>query len=135
MTGGWIALVRALGESLLAVLRAELAALQADLNRSTRQLGVALFFFGAVAALAFWLVGLLVFLLVALVAIWLPLAGAAGSVLAFLAVVCGVLFLLGRSRLNRMENPLDSARRRFDDHLDWWQNRLLAADTEEEDEL
>lgn len=134
MTGGWIALFRALGDALLAVLRAELAALQADLGKSGRQVGIALALFGGVLALAFWMVGLAVFFLVALLAKWLPLWGAAASVFGALALVAAVLGGLGWLRIKKAENPLESARRRFDDHLDWWQNRLLATDTEHEED-
>lgn len=134
MTGGWIALLRALGESLLAVLRAELAALQADLARSGRHVRNASVLFGALAALAFWMVGLLLFTAVAVLAIWLQLWAAALGVLGGLALVAAALGWGGYAQVKKIDNPLDSARRRFDDHLDWWQNRLLSADTEEEDE-
>jgi uncharacterized membrane protein YqjE len=133
VTGGWIGLFRALGESLLGVLRAELAALQADLARSGRHVRNAVVLFGATAALAFWVVGLLIFVAVAVVALWLPLWGAAASVLGVLVVVGILLGGWGYSQIKKVENPVDSARRRFDDHLDWWQNRLLASDTEEDE--
>jgi hypothetical protein len=133
VTRGWIALFRSLGEALLGVVRAELAALQADLARSGRQVGVALALFGGVVALVFWIVGLVVFTLVAVVSIWWPLWGAALSVLGGLALLAALLARIGLSQLKKAENPLESARRRFDDHLDWWQNRLLASDTEEDE--
>jgi uncharacterized membrane protein YqjE len=133
VTRGWIALFRSLGEALLGVVRAELAALQADLARSGRQVGVALLLFGGVAALTFWFVGLLIFTVVVALDIWLELWAAALWVLIAMALVGGALGVLGWLRLKKAENPLESARRRFDDHLDWWQNRLLASDTEEDE--
>jgi hypothetical protein len=133
VTGGWIALVRSLGEALLSVLRAELAALQADLSKSGRHFGVALALFGGAAAIAFWVVGLAVFALVSLAALWLPLWAAALAVLALFAGGAALLVWRGLARLEKVENPIESVRRRVDDHLDWWQSRLLATGEEEEE--
>lgn len=123
---GWIDLFRSLGESLIEVLRAETSALQADLKTSGRHMGLALAFFGAAVLLSFWVLGLLVFLLVTLVDIWLPLPAAAGIVLLFFVLVMALLGWLGYRRIKLVENPVDSVKRHVDDHLDWWQNGLLA---------
>lgn len=123
---GWIDLIRSLGESLLEVLRAELAALQEDFSRSGRRLGVALGFLGGAAVLLFWLVGLLLFTLIVVLAIWLPLWAAALILLGLFALATGILAALGVRRLREIENPVDNVRRRVDDHIDWWQNSLLA---------
>ena len=123
---GWIDLFRTLGESLIEVLRAETSALQTDLKTSGRHLTVALAFFGAAALLSFWVVGLLVFLLVTLFDIWLPLAAAAAIVFAIFLLAMGILAWLGYRRYRLFENPVDSVKRHVDDHLDWWQNGLLA---------
>jgi hypothetical protein len=123
---GWIDLFRSLGESLIEVVRAETSALQADLKTSGRHLGLALAFFGAAVLLSFWVLGLLVFLLVTLVDIWLPLPAAAGIVLLFFVLVMALLGWLGYRRIKLVENPVDSVKRHVDDHLDWWQNGLLA---------
>lgn len=122
---GWIELLRSLGESLIEVVRAEVEALQGDLKRSGRHLGIALALLGAVAVLAFWIVGLIVFFLVALLAYWLPLWGAALVVLVLFAVVAAVLGLLAKRHLSRFQ-PVDDVKRHVDDHLDWWQNGFLA---------
>jgi len=128
----WIGMLRALGEALLAVLRAELAALEADLRRSGHYLWVGVALLGAAAGVLFWTFGLLVFTLVAVVAIWLPLWGAALAVLAIFAAAAGLLAGLGISRLRRIENPAADVKRRVADHLDWWQHRLLGqADAQE----
>ena len=50
---GWIDKFRSLGESLFAVLRAEMAALQEDLTRSGRHLGVALGLMGGALIIFF----------------------------------------------------------------------------------
>lgn len=123
---GWIDLIRSLGESLLEVLKAELAALQEDFSRSGRRLGLALGLLGGAAVLLFWLVGLLLFTLIVVLSIWLPLWAAALILLGLFAIVTGILAWLGVRRLREIENPVDNIRRRVDDHLDWWQNSLLA---------
>lgn len=123
---GWIDLFRSLGESLIEVVRAETTALQADLKTSGRHMGLALAFFGAAALLSFWVLGLLVFLLVTLIDIWLPLSAAAGIVFVIFFVAMLILGWLGYRRYLLVENPVDSVKRHVDDHLDWWQNGLLA---------
>jgi hypothetical protein len=124
---GWIDLFRSLGESLVEVVRAEVAALQGDLKRSGRNLGVALAFLGGAVLLVFWVLGLLVFSMVAVLSIWLQLWAAALLVLALFLLLTGLLAWLGVSRLRHVENPVDSVKRHVDEHLDWWQNGLLAA--------
>lgn len=123
---GWIDLFRSLGESLIEVLRAETGALQEDLKRSGRYYGVALALFGAAALLSFWVLGLLVFLLIALLTLWLQLWAAALIVFLLFFITMVVLGLAGRSQWRKAENPVDSVKRHVDDHLDWWQTGLLA---------
>lgn len=122
---GWIEMFRGLGESLLDVLRAEVATLQEDLSRSGRIAGGALALLGTALILLFWIVGLLVFTLIAVLAIWLQLWAAALIVLALFLVATGILAWLGVNRFKQVENPVQTFRRRVDDHLDWWQNTLL----------
>src|SRR6185295_6665960 len=68
--------IRGLGQALVDVLRAELAALERDLARSGGELSKGLGLFGAAAALAFWAIGALVVAAIAGLAVWLPLWGA-----------------------------------------------------------
>ena len=123
---GWIDLFRSLGESLIEVVRAETGALQEDLKRSGHHLGVALGLLGAAVLLLFWILGLAVFTLVSLLAVWLQHWAAALIVLALFALIAGVLAWLGVKQLRQVENPVDSVKRHVDDHLDWWQSGLLA---------
>lgn len=123
---GWIELFRSLGESLIEVVRAETTALQADLKTSGKHLGVALGLLGAAVLLLFWVLGLTIFLAIAILDIWLPLAGAVAIVFGVFLLVMGVLVWLGLRQLRLVENPVDSVKRHVDDHLDWWQNSLLA---------
>ena len=122
---GWIEMFRGLGESLLEVLRAEVATLQEDLGRTGRIAGGALMLLGAALILSFWVVGLLVFTLVAVLTIWLQLWAATLIVLGLFIGVTALLGWLGWRRLQQAENPIQTFRRRVDDHLDWWQNTLL----------
>jgi len=122
----WIDLFRSLGEALLEVWRAELATLQDDLSRSGRHLGVALGLFGAAVILLFWTVGLILFVLIALLHIWLEWWGAALIVLALFLIAMAVLGRLGLNRIRKVENPMETVRRRVDSHFDWWQHGLLA---------
>jgi hypothetical protein len=123
--GGWIDMFRGLGEALLDVLRAEVATLQEDLTRSGRIAGGALALLGAALILLFWIVGLLVFVLIAVLAIWLQLWAASLIVLGLFLVATGILAWMGKNRLKQVENPVQTFRRRVDDHLDWWQNTLM----------
>ena len=121
----WIDLFRSLGESLLEVVRAELAALQEDFQRSGRHFGVALGLFGAALVLLFWMVGLLLFAVVAILHVWLPLWAAAFAVLALFVLATAILGVLGTRQMRQVENPLETVRRRVDNHLDWWQHSFL----------
>ena len=122
---GWIDMFRALGESLIEVLRAEMATLQEDLTRSGRHLGGALGFLGVVLILAFWIFGLLIFCLVALLYVWLPLWASALIILLLFTAAAGLFAWLGMKRMRQVENPVATVRRRVDSHLDWWQNSML----------
>ena len=122
---GWIQMFRGLGESLIEVLRAEVATLQDDLTRSGQSLGRALALLGAALILLFWIVGLLIFFLIALLYVWLQLWAAALIVLALFLLGAGLLAWLGMRHMRRVENPMQTVRRRVDDHLDWWQNNRL----------
>ncbi len=123
--GGWIEMFRGLGESLLDVLRAEVATLQEDLTRSGRIAGGALALLGTALILLFWIVGLLIFALIAVLAIWLQLWAASLIVLGLFLIATGILAWMGLNRLKQVENPVQTFRRRVDDHLDWWQSTLL----------
>ncbi|MBV8199103.1 MAG: phage holin family protein [Acidobacteria bacterium] len=123
---GWIELFRSLGQALFEVLRAEAGALGQDLRRSGGQLLRGLALFGGAAAVGFWTLGVLMLALVAVLAIWLKPWAAALIVAGVFAGTAGLLAALGWRQLRRLETPAASIRRRVEDHLDWWQHRLLA---------
>lgn len=124
--GAWIELFRSLGQALLDLFKAELATLRRELERSGRTLAVALGLFGAAAAVGFWLIGALIYSLIQVVAIWLPLWGASLAVTGLFAVAMAVLALVGVRKLKRIESPAATVGRRWEDHLEWWNDRLLA---------
>ncbi|MDP9122337.1 MAG: phage holin family protein [Acidobacteriota bacterium] len=126
MAGGWVPLFRSLGQSLLAVFQAEVAVLGEDFKRSGRHLGVGAALVGAAAAISFWVAGLLLFVLVAVLSLWLETWAAALIVCAFFGLVAGILLYLGFRQLRQLASPLADIRRRAADHLEWWRNRLLA---------
>jgi hypothetical protein len=122
---GWVEMFRGLGEALLEVLRAEVATLQEDLSRSGRIAGGALALLGTALILLFWIVGLLIFAMIAVLHIWLELWAASLIVLGLFLLATGILAWMGVNRFKQVENPVQTFRRRVDDHLDWWQNTLL----------
>lgn len=122
----WMEQFRALGQSYLDLVRAEWDQLLAELMVSARKLGIGSALLIAAGMVAFWFVAVLTFFLITLVAIWLPLWASSGIVLLILLLLMGILAGIGISRLKAIENPADTVGRRWDDHLDWWENRLLA---------
>lgn len=126
--GGWIELFRSLGQALVEVYKAELGEVGKDLSTSGRQLGIALGLFAAAAAVGFWtLAALLYFAIQLLARLGLPLWGAAGVVTLVLLILVALLGGLGYRRLQRVESPVRSVRRRFEDHQAWWSERMLPA--------
>lgn len=123
---GWTGLVRNLGEALTRLLRAEAAALESDLGRSFGALRGASVLLLAAAFVAFWTVGLVGVVVVLVLAIWLPAWAAALIALVLFAAAGGGLVLGARRRLAGFENPASTVRRRFDEHLDWWEARFEA---------
>lgn len=122
----WLELFRALGQSLADLARAELAALQAELARNGRTLALALALFGAAAAAGFWLIALLLYTAIQVLALWLPMWGASLTVTGICALAVAVLALLGWVKLRRLESPAATIGRRWQDHREWWDRRLLA---------
>jgi len=143
---GWLARAQNLGSAFFAVLKAELSAAPEDLGESGRGLLRAALLLTVTLALGFWTVGLLVYFLIEMLALWLPRWGAVGIVFG-LFLVGTVLFALACvARARRIETPAAMLDRRFRDHAAWWQQRIAGAgggaesadatdfDTEGEDE-
>ena len=121
---GWIARAQNLGSAYFAVIRAEVSAALADLAESGRSLLRAALLVTITLALGFWTVGLLVYFLIEMLALWLPRWGAVGIVFA-LFVLGTVLFAMASvARARRIEAPTAMLDRRWRDQTAWWQSRL-----------
>ncbi len=125
MRQSWGETFRALGAAVLSLLKAELTALERDLARSGKNAAVGVALLAAAGALGFWTLGVATYFLIQLLALWLPLWAASLIVTAVFAAVAAGLAFAAMSKLKKLENPLTTARHRLDDHLDWWQSRLL----------
>ena len=121
---GWINLLRNLNGSLLAVWRAEIGALIDDLTASGRRLRGALLLLALAGSLLVLLIGTLVFAAIAALSLVMPLWGAALTVAGVLGLAVAIVAGIAVSRLKSLESPAHTVRRRLDDHLDWWNNRL-----------
>lgn len=118
--------LRGLSRAYVAVLRAEVETVGEDLAASGRNLTDALALIGAAAGLTLLLIGVLVYVAIAVLSLWLP-AWAAGLVVAgLLAVAALSVGLAARRRLHRVEGPATVVRRRVSDHLAWWERRIAA---------
>jgi hypothetical protein len=130
----WIELLADVGRAVLELLEAEAKALQEELAVSGRSYLRVLLLFAVTAAVLFWAGGALTFFLVALVALWLPLWGAALSVGGGLILVGLAVAGVGWWKLRHTERPDGVFRRRFDEHVAWFRTRLLGEDVPERGE-
>lgn len=120
----WSGLVREVGRSFLALLRAEIDALVGDFQGSARTLVRALLLAAVAGAVVFWAIGLLIDLAVELLALVLPRWGAAAVVLGVLIVAALVLAIVVRRRFMAIESPADTVRRRVEESRVWWTRRI-----------
>lgn len=128
MRKSWSEAFQALGSAILGLLKAELEALEQELARSGKSLGLAIGLLAAAGAFGFWTLGVATYFFIQLLAVWLPLWAASLIVtLVFAAIVAGLVFA-GLHKLRRFENPVTTVRRRVEDHADWWQDRVLPSD-------
>lgn len=130
----WIDLVRSVGAALLEVYRAEAEELKTEVRDSTVQLAWAIGLFVAAGMLGFWAIFAAIYCAIQVLAIWLPLWGAAGVVLGVLVLVILILAFLGLRRLKRWENPAETIKRRLSEHRVWLEQKLLPAEEGEEGE-
>ncbi|MEM7480063.1 MAG: phage holin family protein [Acidobacteriota bacterium] len=121
----WIEMFRALGNALFELLAAELAALGGEMAKSGRGFAIALGFFGAAVIVAFWTFGVFTYALIQIVALALPLWGAALTVTGTLVLVMAILVAIGVYKVKKLESPGVTAQRRVADMRDWWNHQLL----------
>jgi hypothetical protein len=128
----WVEIFEALGEAFFSVLRSEAGVLWRDLWEKTLSRAFMVLAVAAVAAcLSLTLVLLLVTASVQMVeafggyAPWqATLIVAAAMLLLVVALSAVIYFVL----LKRIEDPFATIRARFDDHMEWWYERLLDSD-------
>ncbi len=127
--GTWRETFVALGESLIEVLRAELAVIVEAWQGSLRHLAIALGIFAVAGYVALvCLPALLIFAMVVGLNAGLgwPLWASALAVAGLVAVVVGVLAWLAARRLSKhFESPVATVKDRVADHTAWWNDRLL----------
>lgn len=121
----WRDLFASLGESLIGVAEAEMMTLKQDLRHTGRRFSTALAAAVAAAILAFWAIGATGFVTFQVLVLWLPGWGAALIVLGILLIGTVILGMVARQRLRDLEAPMDTVRRRIDNHKEWWQSHLL----------
>lgn len=124
--GAWLELFRSLGQALVDLVKAELAAIGDELAASGKQLGVGLALLAAAAAFGFWTAAVLIYTVIQVIALWLPLWAASAIVTGAFALVVAVLAILGIRRLRRLEGPARTLGRHLQDHREWWNAELLA---------
>jgi O-antigen ligase len=126
MLDSWLGLLRGLGTAYLDLLAAEWAEVRREIAVSGKRLALGVALLGAAAAVGFWFVAVAIALVIVVLAIWLPPWAAVLIVTVLLLAVIAVLALVGWKRLQKVESPTTAFARRYDDHLDWWHDRLLA---------
>ena len=127
----WLKLARKVGQALLELLGAEISALSEEFELSGRRLLGAVILLSLALFALFWGVGALSLTVFELLALRYARWQASLFVLGGLLTVAAVLAAIGWWRLRTIEAPAATVRRRLDDHLSWWQGRILAADGEE----
>ncbi len=120
----WTSALAPLGQAGVELLRAELGALNSELQGSSRVLVRALLLLAVALFVLFWAIGALAYVLVEVAALWLPRWGAAVSVLGVFLLASWVLVIVARRRLRSVETPLGTVRRRLDEHRNWWERRV-----------
>ena len=120
--GNWVYLSRELLGDVLTVLDAEVAAARSDLGTSGSFAGKALLFFGIAASILIWIPAIVGYVMVRVLALWLPDWGAGLIVLGFFLLLAGILGAIGYAKVKRVENPVDTVTRRLRSHLGWWRS-------------
>jgi hypothetical protein len=121
---GWIVLSRELASDLLELADAEIEATRDEISRVWRRAWTVAALVGLAACLAFWLVALFAYTLVAVAQRWLsPWAAGLAVAGAFLVAIVALL-AAAWLRARRLESPLDILVRHLREHLDWWRREV-----------
>lgn len=120
----WSGLLVPLSQAGLDLARAEYGVVSSEVRNSGRSLFKAfgLLLVGLFAL--FWAIGGVALVLVEIGSLWLPRWGAALGV-SVLFLLVGLIFAgVARRRLDRIERPTETVRRRLNEHRDWWDQRV-----------
>ncbi|MDH3403215.1 MAG: phage holin family protein [Acidobacteriota bacterium] len=126
LVAGWTESARAVGAALLTVWRAEVEALRQDFARSGRELRAGVVLAAVAAGIGFWTIGLGLWAGVEALALRLPRWAAAVAVFGVGVLATAVLVLLAGRRLRSIETPLRLVKRRGREHVEWWQEAVMA---------
>lgn len=120
--------LRAINSAFLAVLRAEIDALNSDLSAAAKRFLTGVLLVAVALGIAGVLLAVLVFVAIALLSLWLPPWGAGLVVAAVLALAAALCWMAAMRRVQG-ETPSAIVRRHVNDHLDWWQTRVAREDS------
>lgn len=123
--------IRGLGESFVEVLRAELGAFKGDLRQSGRLALRGVKLVVVAMLLAFWLIGLIAFALVAFLAPGVGYGVAALIVGGGFLLVVLALGLWARSTFRQVQGPGKTAQRHVRDHVEWIKGELAISEDAE----
>ena len=115
----------ALGQAGLDLAKAEASALSRELKLSSRTFLRLLLLFASCLAILFWALAVLIFVGIEVGALWMPRWGSALVILGVLLLAAVVVGVISWRRLRRLETPMMTARRRLEDHLEWWHRRVV----------
>ena len=118
----------ALGHAGLDLAKAEVSALSGELKLSGRTFLRVLLLFAGCLFVLFWAVAVLVFVGIEVGALWLPRWGSALVVLGLLLLLTALVGVVAWRGLRHLETPIMTIRRRLEDHLEWWQRRVVGRD-------
>lgn len=122
----WRRSLLSVGRASVDLVGAELGALAEDLKSSGRVLSRSLVLLLLAAFFLFWALGALVCVAIVVLALWLPLWGAALAVLGALLVLTAMLGGLGWRRIRRLETPARTVKRRVANHALWLRSQNLS---------
>lgn len=124
----WKELVGDVGSALVELVQTEVSELADDLMRSQRQLAHGLIWIVVAASFGVWIIGLLVVVAVAALALWMDVWAAALLVATSLAVFSGIAAYMAWRRLQRFDRPGQLIRERWEDHVEWWKTEVVGGE-------
>lgn len=121
---GWIYLSRELAADLLELADAEIDGVRQELGALGRRAVRAVLLGVAAVCLAFWIIALIAYTLVAVASLWLPLWGAGLAVTGLFILLAALLGWMAVAQVKKLDNPIDVVVRRLREHLAWWRREV-----------